>query len=112
MAADSGYNRTYDMISQQRKNFRKEPMATQACATVVDLYRVPDRGKAELVDGEILLMSPTGAVPGRAAGRIYRSLDDYERRVGGGSAFPANVGFIVDLPHRRSFSPDSAFRIG
>jgi Uma2 family endonuclease len=38
-----------------------------------------------------------------------RSLDDYERESGGGYAFPDNVGFVVDLPGRRSFSPDAAF---
>ncbi|MDT7780246.1 MAG: hypothetical protein QOC99_2758 [Acidobacteriota bacterium] len=51
-------------------------------------------------------------MPGRASGRIYRSLDDYERQVGGGYAFPDNVGFTVSLPHRRSFSPDAAFYVG
>jgi Uma2 family endonuclease len=51
-------------------------------------------------------------VPGRAAGRIYRNLDDYEKNIGGGYAFPDNVGFLVDLPHRRSFSPDAAFWVG
>ena len=84
-------------------------MSTKTEATVDDLYRVPENGKAEIVNGELVLMSPTGGVPGRAAGKIFISLDDYERRVGGGYAFPDNVGFIVNLPHRRSFSPDAAF---
>src|SRR5712692_174112 len=87
-------------------------MSTKIEATIEDLYRVPENGKAELVNGELVLMSPTGGVPGRAAGRIYRSLDDYERSVGGGYAFPDNVGFIVNLPNRRSFSPDAAFYKG
>lgn len=60
---------------------------------VADLYRVPENGKAELIDGQLVLMSPTGGVPGRAAGRIYRSLDDYERTVGGGCAFPDTSDF-------------------
>ncbi|HET6670613.1 MAG TPA: Uma2 family endonuclease [Pyrinomonadaceae bacterium] len=81
-------------------------------ATIDDLYRVPENGKAELVNGELVLMSPTGGVPARAAGRIYRSLDDYERSEGGGYAFPDNVGFIVNLPNRRSFSPEAAFYKG
>ena len=46
-------------------------------ATPEDLYRVPENGKAEIVGGEVVLMSPTGAIPGRSGGRIYRSLDDY-----------------------------------
>ena len=87
-------------------------MSTRTEATVDDLYRVPDTGKAELVNGELVLMSPTGGVPGRAAGEIYVSLHDYEKRVGGGYAFPDNVGFIVKLPNRRSFSPDAAFYKG
>ncbi|MCA1631850.1 MAG: Uma2 family endonuclease [Acidobacteria bacterium] len=87
-------------------------MSTKTEATIEDLYRVPENGKAELVNGELILMSPTGGVPGRAGGRIYRSLDDYERSVGGGYAFPDNVGFIVNLPRRRSFSPDAAFYTG
>ena len=84
-------------------------MATKTEATVDDLYRVPESGKAEIVNGELVLMSPTGGVPGRAAGKIFISLHEYERRVRGGYAFPDNVGFIVKLPHRRSFSPDAAF---
>ena len=84
-------------------------MSIRTEATIDDLYRVPDKGKAELVNGELVLMSPTGGVPGRAAGKIYRSLDDYERSGRGGYAFPDNVGFIVNLPKRRSFSPDAAF---
>jgi Uma2 family endonuclease len=87
-------------------------MNTRTEATVDDLYRVPDNGKAELVNGELVLMSPTGGVPGRAAGEIYVSLHDYEKLVGGGYAFPDNVGFLVNLPKRRSFSPDAAFYKG
>lgn len=87
-------------------------MGTKTEATVDDLYRVPENGKAEIVNGELVLMSPTGGVPGRAAGKIFISLHDYERRVGGGYAFPDNVGFIVNLPNRRSFSPDAAFYKG
>jgi Uma2 family endonuclease len=85
-------------------------MSTTTHATVEDLYKVA--GKAELVNGEIVCMSPTGRMPGRAAGRIYRSLDDYERTQDGGTAFPDNVGFVVHLPHRDSFSPDAAWYVG
>jgi Uma2 family endonuclease len=84
-------------------------MSIRTEATIDDLYRVPDKGKAELVNGELVLMFPTGGVPGRAAGAIYVSLHNYEKHVGGGYAFPDNVGFIVNLPNRRSFSPDAAF---
>jgi len=87
-------------------------MSTRTEATIEDLYEVPENGKAELVNGEIVEMPPTGGLSGRAGGKIYRSLDDYERNTKSGYAFPDNVGFAVDLPHRKSFSPDSAFYTG
>ena len=81
-------------------------------ATIEDLYRVFETNKAEIVNGEIRLMSPTGWLPGRASGRIYSSLDDHERATSSGRAFPDNVGFEVDLPNRKSFSPDAAWYVG
>jgi Uma2 family endonuclease len=79
-------------------------------ATIEDLYKV--EGKAELVNGEIVCMSPTGGVPGRAGGKVYVSLLQYEQQHSNGYAFPDNVGFIVHLPHRESFSPDVAWYVG
>ncbi len=79
-------------------------------ATIEDLYRVD--GKAEIVHGELVLMSPTGDMPSRASGNVSISLRDYERRTRLGRAYTDNVGFIVNLPNRRSFSPDAAFYKG
>lgn len=87
-------------------------MKSATPATVDDLYRVPEDGKAEIVNGELVLMNPTGARPSRAGGAIYASLRQHERAVGGGLAYPDNAAFIVNLPHRRSFSPDAAFHRG
>ena len=86
-------------------------MTTKARATIEDLYRLPDNAKAEIVDGEIVLMSPTGDMPGRAGGSIYVSLRQHEGRTAG-RAYPDNVGFRVNLPNRDSFSPDVAWYIG
>jgi Uma2 family endonuclease len=87
-------------------------MTTKVRATVEDLYNVPDNRKAEIVNGELIIMSPTGARPGRAASEIYISLREYERREKNGYAVPDNVGFLVNLPDRDSFSPDAAFYQG
>jgi Uma2 family endonuclease len=87
-------------------------MSRKAKATIEDLYRVPENAKAEIVNGELVLMAPTGGIPGRASGEIYVSLREYERRMAIGYAFPDNVGFVVNLPNRSSFSPDAAFYIG
>ena len=82
-------------------------MITTTRATIADLYKID--GKAELVNGEIIHIMPTGGRPGRASGDIYGSLRQHERRFGGGRAYPDNVGFLVDLPGRESFSPDAAW---
>jgi Uma2 family endonuclease len=79
-------------------------------ATIEDLYRVP--GKAELVNGEIVLMSPTGDDPNYGASEIFVSLREYARRTKRGRAVNDNAAFRVHLPHRESFSPDAAFYIG
>src|SRR6476661_4216172 len=81
-------------------------MVTKTPATIEDLYQVPDHGKAEIVYGEVVTMSPTGFLPGRAGGEIYASLRQYERQTKRGYAIPDNVGFTVNLPNRASFSPD------
>ncbi len=79
-------------------------------ATVEDLYRVP--GKAELVNGKLVLMSLGGGTHGYAAGEIFASLHAHGRRTATGVAIGDNVGFTVNLPHRRSFCPDAAFWTG
>jgi Uma2 family endonuclease len=84
-------------------------MSTKTEATIEDLYHVPEDGKAEIVDGELVRMSPTGFMPGYAGGQIFSSLNLYARRMKAGFAVPDNVGFIVNLPNRRSFSPDAAY---
>jgi len=87
-------------------------MPTRAEATIEDLYRVPEHQKAELVDGEVVLISPTGGMPGYAAGEIFASLRACARQTKAGYAVADNVGFLVNLPHRKSFSPDAAFYVG
>jgi Uma2 family endonuclease len=86
------------------------PMPTRPSATIEALSRV--RGKAELVDGEVVRMSPTGFRPGRAATAIAASLRAHERKHCGGFAVGDNVGFLVQLPRRQSFSPDAAWYTG
>ena len=81
-------------------------------ASIDDLYRAGEDAKAELVNGELVVMTPGGGLHGYACGAILASLTDYARRTKRGIALPDNVGFIVNLPHRRSCSPDAAFWTG
>src|SRR5919109_4159866 len=68
-------------------------MATRPKATIKDLYHLPEDGKAEIVNGELIARAPIGFLPGRAAGVLYLSLK-------------------IELPHRESFSPDCAIYTG
>ncbi len=85
-------------------------MSTKVEATIDDLYKV--EGKAELVNGEILIMSPTGLLPNYAAGEIFTSLRKYSKQQKLGYAMADNVAYTVNLPHRKSFSPDVSLYIG
>ena len=88
------------------------PLFAAPEATVEDLYGVPDNAKAEIVNGKLVLMPPTGIEPGYAGDEIFVSLREYARRTRRGRAVGDNKGFLVDLPHRKSFSPDAAYYLG
>ncbi len=91
-------------------NTHRTPMSTKVEATIEDLYKV--EGKAELVNGEIVEMSGTGGLPHYAAREITLSLAAYEKTTKKGYAIADNAVFVVNLPNRRSFSPDAGFYIG
>jgi Uma2 family endonuclease len=84
----------------------------QLRATVDDLYRVA--GNAELIDGRIVPLMPTGHLPNQVAGRIYRRLADFVDDRGSGFVYTDNMGFIVPelTSGRESFSPDVSFLDG
>jgi Uma2 family endonuclease len=87
-------------------------MITETRTRIEELYHVSDNGKAEIVHGELILMSPTGRKPNRASSKIWLRLYEYEQTEKTGFAVADNAGFHVNLPHRDSFSPDAAFYIG
>ena len=84
-------------------------MLTKVKATLDDLYQLTDHQKAELVNGEIVFLIPTGDEPGYAGDEIFASLREYAKRTGLGRAVDDNKDFRVKLPTRASFSPDAAF---
>jgi Uma2 family endonuclease len=80
-------------------------------ATIEDLYTLPDV-RAEIVGGELVVMSPTGAAPSYAAGETFASLREHSRKTKIGLAVTDNAAFKVHLLTRESFSPDAAFYVG
>jgi Uma2 family endonuclease len=79
-------------------------------ATVADLHCL--KGKAEIVDGRLEVIAPSGGVASLAAGAIQFSLVTYRKARGGGVAFGSTAAFLVDLPHRKSLCPDASWYTG
>jgi Uma2 family endonuclease len=79
-------------------------------ATIDDLSKA--EGKAELVNGEIVSMSPSGFRHSRIIRLIVDSLYHYEQQSHSGVAICDPCGFLCDLPHRQSFCPDASFYNG
>jgi Uma2 family endonuclease len=96
----------------KQKSGQGEEMSTKVRATIEDLYSVPEHGKAEIIDGELIRFIPTGGIPSRASFNIAFSLRMHEQSQGDGYAISDNAGFLVDLPNRESFSPDAAWWVG
>ena len=78
-------------------------------ATIDDLYAYGGPGGAELVEGKLVEMSPTGAMPSYGASSIFVALRAYERRAKSGRAYTDNIAYLVKLPLRQSFSPDASY---
>ena len=93
-----------------KKKESQVPILTKQAATIEDLYHVS--GKAEIVNGEIVHIPPTGGLPGYAGDEVYSSLRSYVKRTHQGRAVSDNKGFKVNLPDRDAFSPDAAYYVG
>lgn len=87
-----------------------EKQAATTKELIEKLYQV--EGKSEIVNGEIAKYMSTGDEPATAAANILVSLKLYQRQTAFGRAYSDNTGFLVNLPHRKSFSPDASFYVG
>ncbi|MBI3409844.1 MAG: Uma2 family endonuclease [Planctomycetes bacterium] len=81
-------------------------------ATLDELAR--EEGKAELIQGRIERLMPTGDLPSEVAQNIFVSLRSHAKATGTGVAKADGVGFAVpELPSgRESFSPDASYYVG
>ncbi len=87
------------------------PPASAEASLVDQLYRYD--GKAEIVGGRLVLLPLFGRMPAYAKGEVGFSLHLHVRSAElPGIAVCANTAFLVNLPNRRSFSPDAAYYTG
>jgi Uma2 family endonuclease len=80
--------------------------------TIDDLYRT--EGRAELINGRIVHLGPSGWLTGRIVGRIAHSLSDHAEAIGRGEAYTSTIAFVVGplASGRRSFSPSTSYYLG
>lgn len=79
--------------------------------TADELLAMPDDGsrKYELLDGELMTMSPSGAKHSNLALRIGAHLMAYADAHGLGTAYGADGGFIISRDPDTVLSPDASF---
>jgi Uma2 family endonuclease len=84
-------------------------MTTQATKfiTAEEFFEMGDIGRCELIDGEIVRMSPSGAEHGNVAMNLGAILRQFVKANGLGRVFAAETGF--KLAPRRVRAPDVAF---
>ncbi len=82
-------------------------------ATVDDLRDPVLEGQVELVDGKMVQLPFHTIGEARTVGNIAASLKKYEDRTprGIGRAFTSTIVYVVDLPHRKTFSSDVSFAV-
>lgn len=76
---------------------------------IEQLYKI--EGQAEIIDNEIIQMPLHGGLIGRACGAILSSIHDCSQDLSG-SVYTSTTGFLVDLPHRKSFCADASYYTG
>ena len=85
-------------------------MPVKALITVEELEQLPeDDYRYELVEGELIRMSPTKPTHGKIAMKIARILGNYIEAKGLGEIYGTDVGFIIKRDPDTVRAPDIAF---
>ena len=84
-------------------------MVTSRALTVDDLAAAPLPEHWELVNGEIVALSPSSGKSARIGGRIYDLFLRHGEEPGLGFAYPAEAGFLLFDDRQTLRSPDAAF---
>ena len=85
-------------------------LAPRSPMTAEELFELPDGGgRCELVKGEIIRMTPTGAEHGVVTARIGHLVQDYANKHDLGLCCGAETGFILQRDPDVVRAPDAAF---
>src|SRR5688572_22831693 len=82
---------------------------TTKLITAEELLAMGDIGPCELVNGEIVMMTPAGAEHGDVAAEILYLIKSYVKKKRNGKVFAAETGFIVKRKPDTARGADVAF---
>ncbi len=84
--------------------------APRSLMTAEELFELPDDGyRYELVDGDLVRMTPSGGEHGVVTARVGHVLQEYIDTYGGGVCCGAETGFILRRTPDVVRAPDAAF---
>lgn len=84
-------------------------MATTRLLTIEDVEQSPPEGEWELIDGELIELTPTADTSGWVSGRVFSRLERFVDDRHLGWAFPPETGFVLFNDRATVRSPDAAF---
>jgi Uma2 family endonuclease len=83
-------------------------MATTKLMTAEEFARITEIGRFDLIDGELISMSPAGGYQGEVASQFVAALVEHSRRQPG-KVYTAEASFILQRDPDVVLAPDAAF---
>ena len=77
--------------------------------TAEEYFQLNPEGRTELIQGEVMPMSPSGNIHGRLASRLDRYVGAFIEEHGLGETYTADAGFILSRNPDTVRAPDVAF---
>lgn len=84
-------------------------MTTTNATTAEQFGEIDEDGRFDLIDGEVIRLSPSKPLHGNVASRIVQQLGNYADALALGSVFTAEAGFLVAHNPDSVLCPDAAF---
>jgi len=77
--------------------------------TVEEFARITELGRFDLIDGELIRMSPAGGLHGDVASQFVRALVDHSDERQPGKVYTAEASFVLGRDPDVVLAPDAAF---
>ena len=83
------------------------PLPKEACCTLEDIYRLPDGQRAELIDGQIFMMTPPSRIHQRLVSQLTKVVGQHIDSKGGScQVYPAPFAVVLTQDEDTYVEPD------